>query len=199
MSGEGIDALLLGIEERLGAEHARYRLRVEAKGDQLTCYINGEPVCRVQDNTFTIGQVGLVTFKTAARFSFLLSIPAIVLSGLFELSKELGSGSGNAGWGAIIVATIVSFVVGYAAIAFLLKWLTRHTLYIFVVYRVVVGLLILVLAQQPLRLLQDRALPAQVGHVYAKTVNPLWLCRFISQALRDESTGVTPLAQDAAR
>lgn len=60
-------------------------------------------------------------------------------------------------------------------------------------------LLILVLAQQPLRLLQDRALPAQVGHVYAKTVNPLWLCRFISQALRDESTGVTPLAQDAAR
>lgn len=60
-------------------------------------------------------------------------------------------------------------------------------------------LLILVLAQQPLRLLQDRALPAQVRHVYAKTVNPLWLCRFISQALRDESTGVTPLAQDAAR
>lgn len=42
-----------------------------------------------------------------------------------------------------------------------------------------------------LRLLQARALPAQ-------TINPLWLCRFIGQALHEESTGVTPLTQDAA-
>ncbi|HIE1098860.1 MULTISPECIES: hypothetical protein [Stenotrophomonas] len=60
-------------------------------------------------------------------------------------------------------------------------------------------LLILVLAQQPLRVLQDRELPAQIRHVYAKTVNPVWLGRFISQALREGSTGVTPQAPDAAR
>lgn len=60
-------------------------------------------------------------------------------------------------------------------------------------------LLILVLAQQPLRVLQDRALPAQIGHVYAKTVNPSWLCHFVSQAVREGPSGVTPPAQDAAR
>jgi len=96
--------------------------------------------------TITAGLIMGLDREAAARFAFLLSIPAILLSGLFELSKEIGSGSGSSGWGAIIVATIVSFVVGYASIAFLLKWLARHTLYIFVVYRVVVGVIILVLA-----------------------------------------------------
>lgn len=60
-------------------------------------------------------------------------------------------------------------------------------------------LLILVLAQQPLLVLQDRALPAQIGHVYAKTVNPSWLCHVVSQALREGSPGVRPPAQNAAR
>lgn len=60
-------------------------------------------------------------------------------------------------------------------------------------------LLILVLAQQPLRVLQDRALPAQIGHVYAKTVNPSWLCHVVSQALHGGSSGVTPPGQDAGR
>ncbi len=96
--------------------------------------------------TITAGLIMGLDREAAARFSFLLSVPAIVLSGLFGLVKEVGRGSGNAGWGAIIVATIVSFVVGYGAIAFLLKWLARHTLYIFVVYRVALGLVILVLA-----------------------------------------------------
>jgi len=88
----------------------------------------------------------------AARYSFLLSIPAIVASGLFEL-KGLGDGKcahgvancETAGVPATVIATIVSFVVGYAAIAFLLKWLTTHKLTPFVVYRLVVGVGVLVL------------------------------------------------------
>lgn len=96
--------------------------------------------------TITAGLIMGLDREAAARFSFLLSVPAIVLSGLFELAKEVGSGSGGAGWTSIIVATIVSFVVGYASIAFLLKWLARHTLYIFVVYRVALGVIVLVLA-----------------------------------------------------
>ncbi len=96
--------------------------------------------------TITVGLIMGLDREAAARFSFLLSVPAIVLSGVFGLFKEVGNSSGNAGWGAIIVATIVSFVVGYGAIAFLLKWLAQHTLYIFVVYRVALGLVILVFA-----------------------------------------------------
>jgi len=80
--------------------------------------------------------------EAAARFSFLLSIPAVVLSGLFEL-KDVGDGSNNAPILATAIATVFAFIVGYAAIAFLLRYLARHTLTIFGVYRVVVGLIIL--------------------------------------------------------
>ena len=83
------------------------------------------------------------TREAAARYSFLLSIPAVVLSGLFEL-KDVGSG-GSYGLGPTIVATILAFVVGYAAIAWLLKFLTHHPVTVFVAYRVAVGALILVL------------------------------------------------------
>lgn len=84
--------------------------------------------------------------EAAARFSFLLSIPAIVLSGLYGLYGELGAGSGGVGLMPLVIATVVSFVVGFGAIAFLLRWLVRHSLYIFVVYRVALGILVLALA-----------------------------------------------------
>ena len=97
--------------------------------------------------TITAGLMMGFDREAAARFSFLLSVPAIVLSGLYELAKELGgSGSMDAGFGSVVVATIVSFIVGYASIAFLLRWLTKHGLYIFVVYRVALGLIVLILA-----------------------------------------------------
>jgi undecaprenyl-diphosphatase len=80
----------------------------------------------------------------AARYSFLLSIPAVVLSGLLEL-RHATEGNGP-GAGATIIATLVSFVVGYASIAGLLKFLTTHSTRVFVLYRVVVGTLVLALA-----------------------------------------------------
>ncbi len=80
----------------------------------------------------------------AARYSFLLSIPAVVLSGLFEL-RELGDGEG-ASAGATVVATLAAFVSGYAAIAWLLRYLANHTLTIFVAYRIPLGILVLALA-----------------------------------------------------
>ncbi len=84
---------------------------------------------------------------TAARFSFLLSIPAVVLSGLFEFKDVLdGSAQGAAGIGATAVATLLAFVSGYASIAFLLRFLTTHTTAVFVAYRVVLGVVVLVLA-----------------------------------------------------
>ena len=78
--------------------------------------------------------------EAAARFSFLLSVPAVVLSGLFQL-KDVGAGDGP-GLGPTVVAAVVSFVVGYAAIAWLLRYLTTHSTVVFVVYRVALGLVL---------------------------------------------------------
>ena len=82
----------------------------------------------------------------AARFSFLLSIPAVVLSGLLELGSILGSEEGDdTSLLALGVATLMAFIVGYASIALLLRYLTRHSTIVFVVYRVALGSLVLVL------------------------------------------------------
>lgn len=83
------------------------------------------------------------TREAAARFSFLLSIPAVVLSGVFSL-KDLGTGP-DVGLAQTAVATVVSFVVGYAAIAWLLRFLVGHSTVVFVVYRVALGILLIVL------------------------------------------------------
>ncbi|WP_027005415.1 undecaprenyl-diphosphate phosphatase [Conexibacter woesei] len=79
----------------------------------------------------------------AARYSFLLSVPAVVLSGLFEL-KDVGKG-GGAGAVPTLIAVFFAFVVGYASIAWFLKYLTKHPVTLFVVYRVVLGVVILTL------------------------------------------------------
>jgi undecaprenyl-diphosphatase len=79
----------------------------------------------------------------AARYSFLLSVPAVVLSGLFELRH---AGAGNLPIGATAVATLLAFVTGYASIAFLLRYLARHTIAVFVGYRLVLGAMVIALA-----------------------------------------------------
>lgn len=79
----------------------------------------------------------------AARYSFLLSVPAVVLSGLLELRKIGDGGPGVAGPAATAVATLTAFVVGYVSIAFLLRYLASHSTLVFVIYRVVLGSLVL--------------------------------------------------------
>ncbi|HEX6184729.1 MAG TPA: undecaprenyl-diphosphate phosphatase [Pyrinomonadaceae bacterium] len=82
--------------------------------------------------------------ETAARFSFLLSIPAITASGLLELREALHLlPEGSAA--PLVVATVVSGLVGYASIWFLLRFLREHSTGIFIGYRLVVGALILAL------------------------------------------------------
>jgi undecaprenyl-diphosphatase len=82
--------------------------------------------------------------ETAARFSFLLSIPAVLGSGLLEFYQSLAyidfSGSVN-----MIVATVAAAISGYLTIEFLLRFLRRNTTYVFVFYRIVLGLIILLL------------------------------------------------------
>jgi undecaprenyl-diphosphatase len=93
--------------------------------------------------TITAGLFRGLDREAAARYSFLLSVPAVVLSGLFELRKI--GGHGAAGAAPTIIATLLAFVVGYASIAFLLRWLTTHNLAPFVAYRVGLGALVLIL------------------------------------------------------
>ncbi len=93
--------------------------------------------------TITAGLLSGFDRASAARYSFLLSVPAVVLSGLFEVRK-IGE-EGCAGFVPTLLATIAAFVVGYSSIAWLLRWLTSHSMTIFVVYRVVLGALVIVL------------------------------------------------------
>jgi undecaprenyl-diphosphatase len=80
----------------------------------------------------------------AVRFSFLLSLPAVLLSGLLEL-RELGKPvepGQSVAWapGEIALATVVAGVVGYGCIAWLLKYLARRSTLVFVVYRLMLGI-----------------------------------------------------------
>ena len=82
----------------------------------------------------------VVLDEVVKRFAFLLAIPAVVLSGFYQLYKLLsGKETFDEPMLNIAVATIVAFVVGYAVIAWLLRYLTTHSMAIFVWYRVIVG------------------------------------------------------------
>jgi undecaprenyl-diphosphatase len=94
--------------------------------------------------TITAGLFAGLTRETAARFSFLLSLPAVFAAGVLELYKEreglLAVGPGN-----VLLATAVAAVSGYASIAFLLRFLQRRTMTAFVLYRLALGALLLFL------------------------------------------------------
>jgi undecaprenyl-diphosphatase len=80
--------------------------------------------------------------ETAARFSFLLSIPAIAASGLLELKEALTILPVES-YLPLAVSTLVSAIVGYASIWFLLRYLRRHSTAVFIYYRLIVGAAIL--------------------------------------------------------
>jgi undecaprenyl-diphosphatase len=84
--------------------------------------------------------------QAAARFSFLLAVPAVILSGLYQLIGILsGEEGGDEPFGYIVLATVIAFFVGYAAIAWLLRYLESHTVKLFVGYRIALGTLVLAL------------------------------------------------------
>jgi undecaprenyl-diphosphatase len=93
--------------------------------------------------TITAGLFRDFDRESAARYSFLLSVPAVVLSGLFE-ARKIGD-PGGAGFAPTLIATVLAFIVGYASIAWLLRWLVGHSTAVFVAYRVGLGALVLAL------------------------------------------------------
>jgi len=96
--------------------------------------------------TITGGLLVGMTRETAARFSFLLSLPSVFAAGVFELVKQRHALlSTQAGILDLILSTVISGIVGYASIAFLLNYLKKHSTYLFIIYRVVLGCILLAL------------------------------------------------------
>jgi undecaprenyl-diphosphatase len=79
------------------------------------------------------------------RLSFMLSVPALTAAGILQAYTAADDISIGVGWPATIVATVVSFVVAYFSVAWLLRFVARHTFLVFIAYRIGLGLLLLVL------------------------------------------------------
>jgi undecaprenyl-diphosphatase len=137
-------ALLLTIAERVGRkERSMAQLGISdalvVGCSQVLALVPGSSR---SGSTIMGGLFAGLTRETAARFSFLLSIPAIAASGILEL-KEAINKLPDGSYLPLIVATVVSGLVGYASIWFLLRYLRTHSTAVFIVYRLVVGAAIL--------------------------------------------------------
>lgn len=137
--------LLLGLADRISKrtrnlEQLNYRHGVLFGLGQALAVIPG--VSR-SGGTITVGLLLGYTREAAARFSFLLAIPAVLASGLYEFAKTYADLNSDALL-ATALATLVSFISGYFVIGFLLKYLTRGSYLPFVIWRVAVGVLLLV-------------------------------------------------------
>jgi undecaprenyl-diphosphatase len=94
--------------------------------------------------TITAGLFLGLNRETAARFSFLMSIPAVAASGLLQLYQALKYIDANQ-MITMIISTIVSAIVGYLSIDFLIKYLKTRSMLIFIIYRIVIGIIIFIL------------------------------------------------------
>ncbi len=82
----------------------------------------------------------------AAKFGFLLAVPAVVASGVFQLEGIIsGEEGGDEPFAYVAIATVIAFVVGYAAIAWFLRYLAHHSVRLFVIYRILLGGTVLLL------------------------------------------------------
>ncbi len=140
-------AILLWVAElvgkrRLEMEHIGIREALIIGGTQVFALIPGSSR---SGTTITAALFAGLTRESAARFSFLLSIPAIGGSGLLELKEALEL-LGGTSMVNLAVSTVVAGVVGYASIAFLLNYLRHNTTKIFIVYRLIAGIVLLVVA-----------------------------------------------------
>ncbi|GAB3448518.1 undecaprenyl-diphosphate phosphatase [Actinophytocola sediminis] len=93
--------------------------------------------------TITAGRLLGYRREEAAEYAFLLAVPAVFASGLYQLA-DIGGGQAPE-WGPTVLATIVSFVVGYAVIAWLMRFIKTHSFMPFVAYRLALGAALLIL------------------------------------------------------
>lgn len=138
--------IVLGISERVGRltrpiDQLTWHHAVALGFAQAAAIVPG--VSR-SGATITMGLFLGYERAAATRYAFLLAIPAVVGAGLYKL-KDIPGGDNAYGVGPTIVATLVSFAVGYATIAWLLRYVSTHSYAPFVIYRVLLGSLVLAL------------------------------------------------------
>ncbi|MFK0383443.1 undecaprenyl-diphosphate phosphatase [Rhizobium sp. RM] len=136
--------IVLGIADKIGAK--RYKLNQLIWRDgilfgfaQAMALIPG--VSR-SGGTISAGLLLGYTREAAARYSFLLAVPAVFGSGFYQLFKSIGEDN-PVGWGPTALATVIAFFVGYAVIVFFLRLVSTKSYMPFVYYRVVIGVILL--------------------------------------------------------
>jgi undecaprenyl-diphosphatase len=139
-------AVVLAAAERVGK-----REREEEQLNTMDAVVVGAaqalaliPGASRSGTTITAGLFRGLTREAAARFSFLLSIPAVVLSGVYEAVNHAQDENGP-GLGLTGVALVFAFAVGLASIAWLMRWLSNHSTFVFIYYRIALGVLLIVL------------------------------------------------------
>jgi undecaprenyl-diphosphatase len=149
--------VVLGVADRLAARDetgGRHRAAKQRKSLQELSIKDGliYGVCQAMalipgvsrsGATISGGLLMGYTREAAARYSFLLAVPAVLASGAFEL-KDASEG-GHVSWGPTIFATIIAFVVGYAVIAWFMKFISSKSFMPFVWYRIALGIVIIAL------------------------------------------------------
>ena len=138
-------SLLMGVAEKIGSRKRNFDSLSTRDGilmgfGQLLAFVPGSSR---SGSTITTGLFMGLERETAARFSFLLGIPAITLSGIVELKDLLEAGVENIGLIPLIAGLVSSAVFSYLAIAWLLKFLKTRSNWIFVWYRLIFGIAIL--------------------------------------------------------
>ncbi|MBI5173753.1 MAG: undecaprenyl-diphosphate phosphatase [Candidatus Melainabacteria bacterium] len=108
------------------------------------------PGCSRSGSTLTVAMLIGLKRADAARFSFLLGVPAIFLSGMLELKSMFETGLSGDGIGSLAAGLLSSTIVSYLAIAWLIRYLQQHSSWIFVIYRLIFGVGVLALSSMQL-------------------------------------------------
>jgi undecaprenyl-diphosphatase len=134
------------------ADHAATQVRSEKEVTWKDTLIIGITQCLAlipgvsrSGATMSAGLLRDLDRVTVTKLSFLLSIPALLGATALQSVKEYDNIANGIGWTNTLVATVVSFIVGYAAVSWLLKFVARHSYTIFIWYRVIVGAIIITL------------------------------------------------------
>ncbi|MCJ1674421.1 MULTISPECIES: undecaprenyl-diphosphate phosphatase [unclassified Rathayibacter] len=143
--------ILLGVADAVGAKKRRLR---DLNGRDGLIFGGAQALALVpgvsrSGGTITAGLFMGYERKAAARYSFLLAIPAVFGSGLYQLYKSISDpeilpNQIQVGGLATLVATIVAFVVGFVVIAFFMSYISRRSFLPFVIYRIVLGVVLMV-------------------------------------------------------
>ncbi|MFB9907079.1 undecaprenyl-diphosphate phosphatase [Allokutzneria oryzae] len=137
-------AILLGLAERFGRQQRTVEQMSMKDGVIMGCAqaMALVPGVSRSGGTITAGLAIGLDRAAATRYSFLLAIPAVVASGVFSIPDVFDRGGAGLqpSVAQMVVATLVAFAIGYATIAWLLRYVAKHSVYVFVWYRIALGL-----------------------------------------------------------